>query len=144
MSFNEGRQSRRKNTTAAKKPLLQHDFPGGRSHILVRLSQNHFPIICWGGSEQGAPHWACRPSSGRPTNLVPRDPQGPSRWTQRYSPGSRVPAQTARPDLTPCPRINLHPTPENLCFSDPGRTFTFTKRQGQRRKKKTHFPKKSI
>lgn len=37
MSLNEARQSCRKNTTSAKKPLFQHDFPGGRSHILVRL-----------------------------------------------------------------------------------------------------------
>lgn len=78
MSLNEARQSRRKNTTAAKKPLLQHDFPGGHSYILVRLSQNRFPIICCGRSEQGASPPGLQTQCRKPTNLGPRDPQGPS------------------------------------------------------------------
>lgn len=78
MSLNEARQSRRKNTTTAKKPLLQHDFPGGRSYILVRLSQNCFPIICWGGSEQGG--IPTRPADAvqeGPPTLVQETPKGP-------------------------------------------------------------------
>lgn len=90
MSLNEGRQSRRKNTTAAKKPLLQHDFPGGRSHILVRLSQNHFPIICWGGSKQG----------GTPLGLQ-------TQFRKAHQPRSKRPpgAQHGSCGCCPCPCV---------------------------------------
>lgn len=127
-----------KHTVLLWKPGLQ-SCPCPFSLTLVDSGLAHFLV-----SGRLCPQTRAELSEAAQGEEVPGDPQGPSRWTQRYSPGSRVPAQTARPDLTPCPRINLHPTPENLCFSDPGRTFTFTKRQGQRRKKKTHFPKKSI
>ena len=76
MSLNEARQSCRKNTTSAKKPLFQHDFPGGRSHILVRLSQNRFPASrggrwrAGGHTHPGLPTW--------PTGPGPRAPKGPS------------------------------------------------------------------
>ena len=80
--------------TAAKKPLLQHDFPGGCSHILVRLSQNRFPggcshilvrlsqnrfpIICWGGSEQGGiPTRPADPVQEGPPTSVQETPKGP-------------------------------------------------------------------
>lgn len=69
--------------TAAKKPLLQHDFPGGCSHILVRLSQNRFPIICWGGSEQGGiPTRPADPVQEGPPTSVQETPKGPA-WQLR-------------------------------------------------------------
>lgn len=84
MSLNEGRQSRAENTTAAKKPLLQHDFPGGRVTSLCgfhRTISHHL----LGRQRAGAPHWACRPSSGKVHQPCSKRPQGPARQLRMLS-----------------------------------------------------------
>lgn len=73
MNLNEARQSYRKNTTRAKKPLLQHDFPGGHSHILVLLSQNHSPP---GSADQ----------HGKAPRPGPGSPAGPIVWQLQVPP----------------------------------------------------------
>lgn len=77
MSLNEARQSCRKNTTAAKMPLFQRDFPGECDPILHLLSQNHFPIS--GGGQHlrwGPPGPRQTPHTGRKVQGLPLGPQG--------------------------------------------------------------------